>query len=364
LIPKNLPSDALRKQFGEIERHRRTFEHLEQAQREFERRRRIGALPSARMMNEIQESVRLMAPQLKALDEFRQQLHPLSNAGRLLAETLKKTFEPQLKVLEEWRMVQADFARQVQPLKESLAQLAGPFTQFKELFRGLPNENLTELFKGFSGVIDEFNKHLDAQEKRAFRVLAKRGWIGLEECLTSEAIFRLLILDKSSGKDAVDRFVCKMFRRDRRKLMTKMVRTWWAVPYLKQRRKIVRDAVKAHKEGRHALSIPALLPLADGLAVRIVGRVPGNKRKAIYAKDAVEQYHSTEREVWSECVLRVVTSLMYRDYDFSKKPPSTMNRHAIMHGEVIGYPTEANSLRVILLIDFFARLLRERTSQP
>jgi hypothetical protein len=47
-------------------------------------------------------------------------------------------------------------------------------------------------------------------------------------------------------------------------------------------------------------------------------------------------YIAEEAEVWSECVEQVVFGLVYKDYDFrtAKRPPSSVNRHGILHGRI------------------------------
>jgi hypothetical protein len=43
---------------------------------------------------------------------------------------------------------------------------------------------------------------------------------------------------------------------------------------------------------------------------------------------------------------------VFATFDFNNgASPSSINRHAILHGEIFDYATEANSLRVILFLD-------------
>jgi hypothetical protein len=111
--------------------------------------------------------------------------------------------------------------------------------------------------------------------------------------------------------------------------------------------------------------------LIDGLAAEIIRSIPTATmvtNKVIYAKDVARIYNMQEAEFWSECFEQVVCKLVYPHYDFikSKRPPSSVNRHGILHGRVIGYGTELNSYRVILLLSVMANiaLKQSRASNP
>jgi hypothetical protein len=83
----------------------------------------------------------------------------------------------------------------------------------------------------------------------------------------------------------------------------------------------------------------------------------------IHVKQIAKDYNSEESEVYSECVECVVWGLIYRDYHFAtaKKPPSSVNRHGILHGRVVDYGCELNSYRVILLLDVMAKIFQQRS---
>jgi hypothetical protein len=94
-----------------------------------------------------------------------------------------------------------------------------------------------------------------------------------------------------------------------------------------------------------------------------VNGTPNLKRKAIYAQDAAANYNADEAEVWSECFEQVVFGLVYKDYDFrtAKKPPSSVNRHAILHGRIVDYGSELNSYRVIFLLDVMVNIADQKS---
>jgi hypothetical protein len=204
-------------------------------------------------------------------------------------------------------------------------------------------------------------------DRRAAERLRRAGWIGIELHLDWRTLKR--IVDKKGGARALNRGICAAFREKRAMRLREMVRKWSTIAYLGDRKRIVRSALKAHVDGKYELSIPALLPLADGLAAEIRAKVssplptnPFNKKKrksrTIAVPDVVVIYDSGERvPEFVNCVLDTVANRMFGDYDFaSEAPPSRMNRHGILHGRIAEYSSEAHSLQAFLLIDILAEI--------
>jgi hypothetical protein len=50
---------------------------------------------------------------------------------------------------------------------------------------------------------------------------------------------------------------------------------------------------------------------------------------------------------------------MFAKFDLNNGvSPSSINRHAILHGEIFDYATEANSLKVFLLLDTISQFIQ------
>lgn len=192
----------------------------------------------------------------------------------------------------------------------------------------------------------------------------------MESYLTVRELNHILLLSKKKktakkrAVHAVDAYVFSIFKRNNYKLLNTVVRRWWRVPYMASRKKAIRSAIKAHKNRQYELAIPALLPLIDGLCALIVDGTPNLPKKTIYVREVAEQYRQQEDEVWSECVEQIINALVYRQYKFgtAKKPPSSVNRHGILHGRVVGYGSELNSYRIILLLDVVVRIAEEKAA--
>lgn len=192
----------------------------------------------------------------------------------------------------------------------------------------------------------EFERYHNEEEAQDFATLAKGGWIGLERNFGYFEIRTAANIYRASGEDAMNNAVLQYFSKDECAVLAEMIDGWGTVPYLKDREAIFRDAFSAHKAGQFTLSIPALLPLAEGLAADTFGVTRTNA-----VQIAAENWKSTEPEAWATEFFNVVEQVIYKNYTFGTGVPTYLNRHGILHGRVIDYASALNSTRVFLLID-------------
>jgi len=249
--------------------------------------------------------------------------------------------------------------------------MKAPLTPFDQVFAVLHFlTNLPDaLQKSTQEWMDETQKNLAALseqiaegmveyekvETEAFRVLTRGGWLGMERHLTGPQVRTILQIAQTSGDDAANHAIVNYFAKDDWALVTAMSEEWLDIPYFKDREPIVRDGIAAHRSGKFTLSVPALLPLAEGLAAEIVGPIPNVN----VVKQVARDWKAQEQELWTQLYVDVVIDVMYDRVDFANKPPY-LNRHFILHGRVPDYATDLNSLRVILLIDSVAHLWPEK----
>lgn len=195
------------------------------------------------------------------------------------------------------------------------------------------------------------------RHKQVVKILARRGWTGLERHFSERNFDRILKLRESRQPRLIDDYICSQFSKNRHKKLNSIVRYFSRVSYLKDHRPKIRQALGHHKGGAHAASICILLPLVDGLARQIAGKVVGLSRSRMQVKNVAEIHHASEDSIWSECIKQVVCDLMYEHVDFNTSPRRRIvNRHLTLHGQAKHYDTEANSLRVILLLNTFAHI--------
>jgi hypothetical protein len=202
--------------------------------------------------------------------------------------------------------------------------------------------------------VAEYQKHLDEEEARVVGILTTNGWLGLESRFNIHDIRKMLAVHDDGGNDAVNKFVLDFFKVDNFRLMTTMTDSWMNIPYLEKRRHVLHDALDAHKRGQFSLTVPSLLPFAEGLSSEILSKgltYKGNAvtALAIYVKD-------TDKETWGQVFSDVVCETFYKSYKFGEQDAPYLNRHGILHGRTSDYASEANSLRVFLFLDVLADL--------
>ena len=114
---------------------------------------------------------------------------------------------------------------------------------------------------------------------------------------------------------------------------------------------ILRDAFEAHRDGKYNLSVPVLLAQADGMWFDRVSKSPfmGSERSgAVGDLDQKNQHRFFEPLIglFSESI-PLWMSKTERDSTFAE-----LNRHQVLHGEVVDYGTEVNSLKAIAFLSF------------
>jgi hypothetical protein len=286
---------------------------------------------------------------------LRNLVQPVYDFQTMLARAVEGAFQPFVEVV-----------RAAEQMRQEIRVALEPVQRIREAFGSLSSEQFSVFQQSFAALADCFRLQWGhIVEKPVSDLFTKLGFTGLESHLTRSELLYVLKLSKKKGTAAVQEYVFRKFRRNKYLLLNRTVRRWWRVPYMNKRKKAIRAAINAHKRRHFELAIPSLLPLIDGLAAEIVVGTPNLKAKTIYAKDVAKMYNADEAEVWSECVEQVVFGLVYKDYDFrtAKRPPSSVNRHGILHGRVVDYGSELNSYRVIFLLDVMVYIAHQKSNK-
>ena len=197
------------------------------------------------------------------------------------------------------------------------------------------------------------------RHKQVVKILARRGWTGLERHFSERNFDRILKLRESRQPRLIDDYICPQFSKNGHKKLNSIARYFSRsrVSYLKDHRPKIRQAFGHHKAGAYAASICILLPLVDGLATQIASHVLGPSKSAMRVKEVAQLHHTSEDSIWSECIKQVVCDIMYERVDFKNtQRRRIVNRHLTLHGHAKHYDTEANSLRVILLFNTYAHI--------
>lgn len=211
-------------------------------------------------------------------------------------------------------------------------------------------------------VIAHYQALTSEAHRRTVPILRRRGWFGVAPYLNPlELIGAVDVFDKHGGL-AFDKRICALFSRNKHKKLQRVTKDWWSVAYMKKRRPYVRAALKAHRDRRYSLAIPALLPMVEGLAAAYFRKNPGllvirkGKQPTVVVKDAA-LLHREVRADHADLLLAALSTRIYAQYSFgAARAPSALNRHGILHGEISRFGTPKNSLRTILLLDAICRV--------
>lgn len=129
----------------------------------------------------------------------------------------------------------------------------------------------------------------------------------------------------------------------------------------KQRAKIIDDALDAHKRGQYTLSIPALLPIIEGISgdFCVEQKIKVGKSKSkLKAQKMLSELGKKGDIYLSELVLEFIENQLYIETNQLRlrKNKKYLNRHGILHGAYSGYADCARSLRCFLLLDVLTLL--------
>ncbi len=132
-----------------------------------------------------------------------------------------------------------------------------------------------------------------------------------------------------------------------------------------QRAHILEECFDAHRQGKYVLSVPVFLSQADGIYHEITTKAflftGHSKRKRFMSKfprTNMEPIDFFDEEVLIGCLHNIfleplkANSSIQENTEKRGRRAQNLNRHGVLHGIDVDYPTEANSLRGILLIKY------------
>lgn len=160
--------------------------------------------------------------------------------------------------------------------------------------------------------------------------------------------------------------ICEYYRANRHKALRQLVRSWDDVPYFAARKKIFEACVRAHTRKEYVLSVPALLPHIEGIALEFLQDL-GLVKKGTMNTGKWEQLLATLRPPESKAQGIMTDNLgdalletfYSRYYPGEEYTGTVLNRHAILHGCFLNYSKEAHSLRSFLVLGTLHYFLRE-----
>ena len=132
------------------------------------------------------------------------------------------------------------------------------------------------------------------------------------------------------------------------------------------RSEILRDAFQAHRQGLYNLSVTVFLTQADGFCY-------DRWLRSLFLREDRKDIGERIEQMPDGLIRAMAQALVYDGWPLAmtrgkrqQQPAgsSHLNRHRVLHGEVIDYGTEENSLKAISLLNYCATVLPEQpTSQ-
>jgi hypothetical protein len=263
-----------------------------------------------------------------------------------------------------------------QPQRPSILQSIGNLARsfFKALGEAatkldeLPLEEKQQIKEGFVRLLSTnaetraSAKLLTSEDDELSRILSAHGWWILSRDINGPVKRALLQLGREGKAAEIDRYLCSLFSENDAARLRQKIESWFKIPYLTDRREIIFDSLDAHTRGKWTLTVPTLLPLVDGLMRRFRKehlRRSKNPHKTMHADRFVDYYRRKRPKLFGKSLKHFMLKQMFAKFDLNNgASPSSINRHAILHGEIFDYATQANSLRVFLLLDTISQFIQ------
>lgn len=192
----------------------------------------------------------------------------------------------------------------------------------------------------------------------------------LAPLMSEELVQRIVTLhSRGANSGVVHSLVSRYYAKDNWALLDSVVEGCRGSRYVAQRCEAMSQALKAHRQGLYAVSVPALLVHIEGIAAdyvkanKLLPKIgPKTKEIVVAALEGTPCSLFDVREYASvTALLAYIQGSMYMFVDFDKQHRALHHEkrlvaHAIRHGRQISYGSRMNSLRLFLMIDVLSLL--------
>jgi len=270
------------------------------------------------------------------------------------------------------------FCEHIKRLQEAMQRAHASF--YEQIAR--QQEVVQRAIASFGETITQSLEEAKVVSKIVGTPLTRAGfWIPPSAPVGLLRLLRALINEERDTPESMRQAIVDYYESGDSCQLRNMVDDWQRNPYFADRMQIINDALEAHIEGKYTLSIPALLPLVEGILTDIVGRrtrADGCIRG--WAGKALERMcDDFLREACKDAVIEYVTGIAFYgyvepDYFTPQKFPEwlelkgltgsqVLQRHAILHGVQVDYASKENSLRAFFLLDVLSGINRQEWDQ-
>ena len=233
------------------------------------------------------------------------------------------------------------------PTPRPFAALIQPVVQFNRALSPLTS-TLTKINNALEPIyrLSDLIGNQRIELGRAAQDLAEYGWYIDDEMAIGEPQALARRLNEEGG----DTSIAEYYRKRVDGIENELVNQY---PH---RRDILSDAFEAHREGKYNLSIPTFLSQADGIwwDKFSVDLFRGEQRR-----QAGREYVAHLQNTLMEEIFNVFNETLPLWQNRIERGPSFsgLNRHQILHGDVVDYGNEKNSLMCISFIGFLCWIL-------
>jgi hypothetical protein len=277
---------------------------------------------------------------------------------------------------------------QEKQFRENMAETLESIGAQMKVFSDIVLENLRPQLQEMSGILVErwqrefaplfrslaevMQQWLEAVEKESKLVepLLRRAKLWYTPSMPRKLLINLKELSEQNSnltKEQIEQVFVDYYAENDGENLRTMVSSWSDSPIYKRRMPIILDALDAHIAGKYTLSIPALLPQVEGILSSITGETAGRPGKIL--KRAIEHDYPDVKvfnAISKDILITLATDpFLYKGNIGEFFTPEKfngwittqglngqpLNRHAILHGVQIDYPSKTNSLRVFFLLD-------------
>jgi hypothetical protein len=258
---------------------------------------------------------------------------------------------------EEAGFEQGDREVNIEPLVKLMQNLAESLRPFLSQFAAFADE-MSRV--DWSNVVKSFNAGVEARIA-GVRQLAAKGWT-VPPWITFPEFEVLTALPESD----IDMFFTEIYTADgfdRFKLVMKRLSS---EPSLSAWHALLGEVGESIEAGRHLVTVPALLTVLEGYAVREILHITGPaSKKTNLAKlfEATDFHHRKGVEAVPWISNLVFMQHLFATSDFTSDQPTLLNRHWVLHGRTQRNSILADALRLVTAIDTLSWAAKHRLKQ-
>jgi len=264
-------------------------------------------------------------------------------------------------ILEEFSKILAGYLEQNQHYFNQIDKIVQNYVSST-----LPNINkinerfIAQISKSFPPeFFERLQRELD-YENETSQAFKQSKW-PLSPSIPKEHRAKVVILHRQGKSCFTGNVIRGYFLKKDHKHTKSMVSSWEAHPLFSSRMDIIKDALEAHCSGKYTLSVPAFLPMIEGILTEYLfeKKMPVKYGKAeAVATTAVGDLNEYPLSSWSiaQTLLYILHNSFYiwTNFDEEIKKPMRhrgVSRHTIAHGISANYNTYSQSLKLLLLLD-------------